>query len=244
MRGQVALVTGGGGGIGRAVAIKLAGAGARVLVADWAEEAARTVADEVSGFGEADWLFVDVGDRDSVEQMISHAFSRFGQLDIVVHCAGICETVSLLDISDEQWDRLMRVNLKGTFLVGQAALREMLRRRQGRIINIASIAGEVGGFYAGAHYAASKAGVICLTKSLAKAGAPHVKVNAVSPGPVDTGMTGGWPGEVKKKLVEGIPAGRFATAEDVAEAVLFLAGPSGDYMTGQVLRLNGGALML
>lgn len=243
--GKVALVTGAANGIGKNTALALAKAGAKVVAADLRADGAEATAREIAAAGkEALAIPVDVVDRRSVQSMVDRALEAFGQIDFLINCAGICQVVPFLDLTDDQWDRMLAVNLKGTFLVSQAVLREMIKRRAGKIVNIASLAGEVGGVVVGAHYAASKAGVISLTKSMAKLGAPYgINVNAVSPGPVETDMIKDWTPEARSKFTEDTPLGRFATPGDITGTIMFLVSNEASYITGQVLRVNGGALI-
>lgn len=243
--GKVALVTGAANGIGKNTALALGNAGAKVVAADVRADGAEATAREIAAAGrEAVGIAVDVADRRRVQSMVDRTIATFGQIDILVNCAGICQVVPFLDLREDQWDIMMDVNLKGTFLVSQAVLREMIKRREGKIVNIASLAGEVGGVVVGAHYAASKAGVISLIKSLAKVAAPYgITANAVSPGPVETDMIRDWTPEAKSKFKADTPLGRFATPEDITGAIMFLVSDAASYITGQVLRVNGGGLI-
>jgi len=255
LRGKVAVVTGGGGGIGRAICNALADEGAPVAVCDARMDAARAVADEVrSRGGIADaWLF-DVSNRAAVEKAVDAIEDAFGELDIWVNNAGISRIVPFLDCSDETWDLTLSVNLKGAFIGCQAAIRRMLPRKRGAVINMSSQSGKTGnGHYAA--YCASKFGVIGLTQSLAVEFARSgIRINAICPGVVFTSLWDGMvddyarkrnlqPQEVKPYMESKIPMGRLCTPEDVARAVIFLASDDAAYITGQSLNLSGGSVM-
>lgn len=243
---RVALVTGASQGIGSAIAKALARAGATVAINYYPDqvERARTVADEIRAFGR-DCMTVgaDVSSKDDVESMVAQVLERFGRLDILVNNAGITRDQILIKMKDEDWYNVLNTNLTGVFYCCRAALRAMLKSRWGRIINIASVVGITGN--AGqANYAASKAGVIGLTKSLAKEVARKgITVNAIAPGYIETEMTEKLPDRAKEELLRSIPLGRPGKPEDVAAAVVFLASEDADYITGQVLRIDGGMLL-
>lgn len=238
------IVTGGGSGIGRAAALSLSRQGHLVGIIDIEEERVRKVCDEISGESDdAMHLIGDVSRKDEVEEMFSRAHKAWGGLDGLINCAGISDRREPLELSEEEWDRLMAVNLKGTFLCCQAVLPSMIKRQRGRIVNIASSLAATGSFLM-AHYAASKGGVIALTKSLALGVARFgVTVNAVAPGAVDTPLVTRTP-EWNQELIQKTPLGRVAVPEDIVGAILFLIiGPSG-YITGQTLHVNGGNPMI
>ncbi|HVT72096.1 MAG TPA: SDR family NAD(P)-dependent oxidoreductase [Lacunisphaera sp.] len=241
--GRVAVVTGGAQGIGLAVCRTLHAAGADLVIADVSADRARASAAE---FRERPPLVVptDVSSASAVSDLFAATLARFGQVDIVVNSAGIYRKVPILDIEVADWDLVMAVNLRGTFLVGREAVRAMRPRQRGRIINVASIAGKVGHVTAGAHYSASKAGVISFTKTLAHQAAPFkINVNCVCPGPIATEMIGAWDPAVARAYAETIPWKEFGQAEDVANAVAFLASDRARYITGEILDVNGGLLM-
>jgi 3-oxoacyl-[acyl-carrier protein] reductase len=242
--GRVALVTGGSRGIGRATAELLARGGARVAVcartqAD-AEAAAQALRDEGR---EAIGLRVDVADAAQAEGAVRACTERFGRLDILVNNAGIRQDGLVLRMRDEEWDRVLAVNLKGAFHCIRAALRGMVRQRGGRIINVTSVVAARGN--AGqANYVSAKAGLIGLTKAVAlEVASRGISVNAVAPGFIETAMTADLGDEVRKGCLAQIPVGRFGRPEEVAWAIGFLASEAAGYLTGQVLHVNGGMWM-
>ena len=186
----------------------------------------------------------DVANESEVKQLFTQTLEHYGRLDVVVNTAAICRNIGILDITVDDWDSIVAVNLRGTFLVGREAFRVMKEQRSGRIIFFASAAAKIGGLAAGAHYSASKAGVICFTKSLALQAAPYkINVNAVCPGPIRTAMTVAWGDKVNREFVEKIPWKEYGEPEDVAAAVLFLASDGARYITGEILDVNGGLVM-
>jgi len=242
--GKVAVVTGAARGIGQAIAKKLAQEGADVAICDLQAEWLAETAGIVQGFGrKALPLAVDVGDSDAVNACISEVVKVFGKVDIMVNNAGITKDTLLVRMSDEDWDAVLRVNLKGTFLFSRAVAKHMMKQRSGAIINIASISGIIG--TAGqANYAASKAGVIALTKSTANELAGRgVRANAIAPGFISSKMTDALSEDVRKQYLSRIPLGRFGTVDDIANAVVFLASEQSSYLTGQTLNVNGGMVM-
>ncbi len=244
LTGKTALVTGAARGIGAAIATRLAEAGADVAVCDlkaeWLEETRAAI--EAAG-RRAFTYAVDVADSAAVDATVAAAFKDIGRLDILVNNAGITRDTLLMRMSDADWDAVLSVNLKGTFLFSRAVARPMMKQRTGSIVNIASIIGLIGN--AGqCNYAASKAGVIALTKSSAKElAARNIRVNAVAPGFIQSKMTDVLSDDVKGRMLDLIPLKRFGTPADVAEVVLFLAGDRSAYMTGQVLQVCGGMVM-
>lgn len=243
-KGKVAIVTGASRGIGRSIALALAAAGARIVAVDMILEGVEQLASEISAMGgEAIAVQGNVTVPADTELMIAKAVEAFGRVDILVNNAGITRDALLLRMKDEDWDAVLTVNLKGAFLCSRAAAKVMAKQRFGRIINIASIVGQMGN--AGqANYCASKAGLIGLTKSNARELAKrNVTVNAVAPGFIATEMTEVLPEKVKQELIAQIPLERLGSADDIAHAVLFLASERSGYITGQVLGVNGGMYM-
>jgi len=245
LAGQVALVTGGSRGIGRAIALRLAAAGATAVVnyrdnAPAAEETVRLIA---AAGGRACAARFDVGDAEAVRVGVQNIVDEHGRLDLLVNNAGLAVDALLLRLKEEDWERVLRTNLTGVFHCTKAAVRAMVRARYGRIVNLTSVVAEMGNAGQVA-YAAAKAGVIGFTKSLAReVAARGITVNAVAPGLVETDMTAGLDDRQRSFYTNVIPAGRIATPEDVAAAVAFLASPEAGYITGQVLHVNGGLYM-
>jgi 3-oxoacyl-[acyl-carrier protein] reductase len=239
-----ALVTGAGSGIGRETALKFSRAGAAVAVCDVVKEAADTVAAEIAGAGrQARAYAIDVSDFTAVQQLGELAATDLGGIDILVNNAGITRDNLLLRMSEEEFDRVLAVNLKGTFNFTKACFRGMMKNRWGRIINIASIIGQMGN--AGqANYAAAKAGIVGFTKSTARELASrNITVNAIAPGYIATAMTEKLGASARDAYIAGIPLKRVGTPEDVANVCLFLASDLAGYITGQVVRVDGGLLM-
>lgn len=244
LAGKVALVTGAAQGIGKAIALLLAQNGADVAVSDINLEKANDTAKEVQALGRKSLaLKVDVAKLDDVEKMVEAVLAQFGQIDILVNNAGIARDKLILRMTEEDWDAVLNINLKGTFNCTKAVVRHMSKQRSGKIVNIASVVGEMGNPGQG-NYAASKAGVIGFTKTIAREFAQRgINVNAIAPGYIETPMTDALPDKVKDELKRLIPMDRLGRPEDVAEAVLFLVSESANYITGQVLNVNGGIYM-
>ena len=242
LNGQVALVTGASRGIGRAVAERLAQEGVTVILNyvqnEAAAQEARTAIQTAGGHAQLSCF--DIAQPDAVSTAVKQITDQHGRIDILVNNAGLALDGLLLRIKEDDWERVMDVNLKGSFLCAKAVARTMVRQRAGRIINLTSVVAQTGN--AGqAAYSAAKAGVIGLTKTLAKELASRsITVNAVAPGFIETDMTGSLPEQVKTGYLSLIPAGRWGTTAEVAEVVAFLAGPLAGYITGQVINVNGG----
>lgn len=241
LKDKKALVTGGGRGIGRSIALALASEGADVAILDLDEAGARETAALVEKTGRAALAFaVDVSSFSEVEERVNKILDLWGGVDIVVNNAGITRDALLIRMRERDWDQVLAVNLKGAFNLSRAAARSMMKQRSGCVINIASIIGLMGN--AGqVNYAASKGGLIALTKSLAKETAARgIRVNAIAPGFIATEMTEKIPENIREEMIKAIPLGRMGLPEDVAGAVLFLASPAASYITGQVLVVDGG----
>jgi 3-oxoacyl-[acyl-carrier protein] reductase len=242
LAGKVALVTGGSRGIGRSIAEHLARAGARVAVVARAADRALAAAQELPGDGHRGYG-CDVADASAVDALVKQVETELGSLDVLVNNAGVTGDNLLLRLSDAEWDRVLETNLKGAFHTIRAATRGMMRRRDGRIINITSIVG-ITGNKGQANYAASKAGLIGLTKSVAKELASrNILCNAVAPGFIETEMTDALGADTRAALLTQIALGRLGTGDDVASVVRFLAGPGAAYITGQVLVVDGGMVI-
>jgi 3-oxoacyl-[acyl-carrier protein] reductase len=241
---KIAVVTGAAQGIGKVIAMHLVQKGASLVLCDinleMAKEAAREI--EEAG-GKCLALKSDVSNMQDAEKIIKEAVAHFGSLDILVNNAGITRDNVLIRMKEEQWDQVMAVNLKGTFNVTKAAIKVMMRKKSGKIVNIASITGLMGN--AGqANYSASKAGVIGFTKSIAREYADRgITVNAVAPGFIETAMTDAIPEREREELIRQIPVKKLGTPEDVANAVYFLVSEEASYITGQVIGVNGGLYM-
>lgn len=244
LENQVAVVTGAGRGIGRAIALKFAGAGANVVCVSRTLENARKVAAEIEGLGRRGWaLAVDVADAGAVKSAAETIMTDCGRVDILVNNAGVTRDGLLMRMSDEDWDTVMNTNLKGAFHFTREFFRGFAKQRAGRIINISSVVGLIGN-PGQCNYAASKAGLIGFTQSVARELASRgVTVNAIAPGFIETDMTSDLNAELKCNVLKAIPMGKFGAADDIAGAALFLAGPDGRYITGQTLTVDGGMVM-
>jgi len=248
LEGKIALVTGAGKdsrGIGHGIAVALAREGADVAVASHTLANALRVADAVQAMGRRSLaLEMDVSQAGSVEAGVAEVLNAFGRIDILVNNAGITRDALLVRMREEDWDAVLDVNLKGAFLCSRAVAKVMIKQRAGCIVNITSIMGLTGG--AGqANYSAAKAGLIGLTRSLARElGSRGIRVNAVAPGWIETAMTDSLPQTVREAILKQIPLGRLGRAEDVADAVVFLCSEESAYITGQVLTVDGGLVMI
>lgn len=243
--GKVTVITGAASGIGRQTAMLMGERGAAVVIADVQENMANNVVENLRAKGiSAQFIKTDMTNIDHIQALFSETISTYKQLDILINCAGIGRLTRVPDITPEEWDLVLAVNLKSLFFCSQEALRYMCESKTGKIINLASAAGKIGGIAVGAHYAASKAAIICLTKSLALYAAPfNVTVNCVCPGPTVTPLTNEWGEELNTDFANKIPLKRYGTPEEIAESICFLASDRADYITGETLDVNGGLVM-
>ncbi len=241
LMGKIAIVTGSARGIGRAIALALARRGADVVITDIDEEESRATSKEIIAAGRRSMAIrCDVSKREEVAALIEQTAKELGRLDIFVNNAGITRDTLLMRMTEDQWDLVLDINLKGTFFGCQAASKVMMKARAGKIVNIASITGLIGN--AGqANYSASKAGVIALTRTVAKELASrNIQVNAIAPGFIETEMTRELPEKAREAFLQNIPLKRPGTPEDVAHLVCFLCSPESDYITGQCITIDGG----
>lgn len=244
LNNKVAIVTGSAQGIGKAIALKLASAGANIVVTDTNAEGIEQTANEIKSLGcKTIAVRCNVADGKEVNELLKKTQEAFPTIDILVNNAGITRDNLLIRMDEKDWDLVLSVNLKGSFLVTKAVSPVMMRQRYGRIVNVASVVGLMGN--AGqVNYAASKGGLIAFTKSVAKElAARNITCNAVAPGFIETPMTGKLPEKVKESYIKAIPLNRFGSADDVANAILFLASEDSGYITGQVIGIDGGMFM-
>jgi 3-oxoacyl-[acyl-carrier protein] reductase len=241
---RVAIITGGAQGIGRAIGLLLAKNGARIVIADINDKQAEETAQEIALLGRKSLAVkVDVSNFSEAENLGKTVFDAFGQIDILVNNAGITRDGIFLRMKEEEWDAVIAINLKSVFNCSKAVIRYMGKQRGGKIISVASVVGQIGNI-GQANYAASKAGIIGFTKTLAREFASRgIMVNAVAPGFIETDMTRTLPEKVREGFISNIPLGRMGTPGEIAEAVLFLATDASNYITGQVINVNGGLYM-
>lgn len=239
LAGKRALVTGGAAGLGLAIATAMAGEGAKVAIWDWQIEAAGLPPDKFPITAK-----VDVSSGEMVSRAAAELLTQWGGLDILVNNAGICIPGTVEELTENDWDRVLDVNLKGTFLCSKAFAPAMKAQGAGKIINLGSISGKMGGIVAGSAYSASKAGIMCFTMSLARELSPFgINVNAMAPGVIATDMSKGLSKGDYTSYKQTIPLGRVGEAKEVAALALFLAGPDSDYLTGEIIDINGGQFM-
>ena len=244
-RGRVAIITGAARGIGKAIVLAFLREGAKVAIIDLDKERLEILKKEINKENkEAMTIFCDITKSSEVNGMVDQVRKRFGRIDILVNNAGIIRRGTIDTVTEEEWDRVIEVNLKGTFNCCKAVVETMKQQGYGKIINVSSIAGKMGDITSAPGYGPSKAGIDALTKTLARQLAPFgINVNAVSPHAIETEMSAQWSEERRKEIIASIPLGRLGKPEDVAEAVLFLASDEASFITGEILDVNGGALM-
>lgn len=244
LKDKVALITGGGRGIGRSIALLFAKEGADIVIWDVNMEEAQKTCSEIEVYGRKSLaLGVDVTSYPKVEEAVNKILDKFAKVDILVNNAGITKDNLLLRMTEADWDAVIAVNLKGTFNCIKAISRPMVKQRSGRVINIASIIGIIGN-PGQANYSASKAGIIALTKTTAKElSSRNINVNAIAPGFIQTDMTAKLPEELKQKMLAAIPLGKLGCPEDIAAGCLFLASEDANYITGQTIVIDGGMVM-
>ena len=245
-KGQVALVTGAQRGIGKAVAEAFAREDARVILNDACneEDLVKTANDLSTSEGQCLAMRADVSQSDQVQNMVSQVEKRFKRLDILVNNAGIIRRGSIETVTEQEWSRVIDVNLKGTFNCCKAAADVMIKQRSGKIVNVSSIAGKTGDITSAPGYGPSKAGIDSLTKTLARQLAAYgIHVNGVAPHAIETDMSAEWSPEKRRAIIDSIPLKRLGQPQDVANAVLFLASDKADFITGEIIDVNGGFLM-
>jgi len=246
LKDRVAIVTGGARGIGKAIVQTFVREGAKVALVDIEEikklEALKRETEKMGG--EVITISCDITKSSDVNEMVGKVQKAFGRVDILVNNAGIIRRGTIETVTEEDWDRVIEVNLKGTFNCSKAVVEIMKQQRYGKIVNVSSIAGKMGDITSAPGYGSSKAGMDALAKTLARQLAPYgINVNAVSPHAIETEMSAEWSAERRKGIIASIPLGRLGKPEDVAEAVLFLASDEASFITGEILDVNGGALM-
>lgn len=243
LKGKVAIVTGSAGGIGEATAFAVAKEDAEaVIVADLNADRGNEVAEKIRKETKAKCEFIktDISDSGEIRSLFKKTLDQFGRIDILINCAGICDTLPIEEIDEKQWDKMLRINLRGTYLCCREALILMKKMKYGKIVNVTSISGQIGGIATGIDYCTSKGGIITLTMSLAKIGGPYnITVNAVSPGFIDTEMTR----EFTHFNPETVPLRRIGRPDDVADVIVFLASDKSRYVTGAIVNVNGGVFM-
>lgn len=242
IEGKVGIVTGAASGMGRVASALFAREGARVICADVNAEGAAQVANDITGAGgTAAAVELDIADRRSCEDAVRRTVERFGRVDFLANFGGVWDGRNTAEIEEEHWDRIIDINLKGTFLICQSVTPVMIEQQYGRIVLIGSIAARVGGSMGGPHYAASKGGVNSLARAFARrVGQYNITVNSINPGPVESAMTAGWSPQVKAEFIKAIPLRRLGQPLDIASVALFLVSDLGNWITGETLEVNGG----
>jgi len=245
LKGRVAIITGAARGIGKAIGVTFVREGAKVAILDVDKEGLEILKNEIEKKrGEAISIVCDIAKTSEVKEMAEQVQKTFGRIDILVNNAGIIRRGTIETVTEEDWDRVIEVNLKGTFNCCKAVAGIMKKQSYGKIVNVSSIAGKMGDITSAPGYGPSKAGIDALTKTLARQLAPYgINVNAVSPHAIETEMSAQWSEERRKEIIASIPLGRLGKPEDVANAVLFLASDEASFITGEIFDVNGGALM-
>ncbi len=245
LKDRVAIITGAARGIGKAIALTFVRDGAKVALVDIDAKQLEALTNEIEERkGKSIFVVCDITKSPEVQAMVTRVKKAFGRIDILVNNAGIIRRGTIDTVTEEDWDRVIEVNLKGTFNCCKAAFETMKQQRYGKIVSISSISGKLGDITSAPGYGPSKAGIDALAKTLAKQLAPYgINVNVVSPHAIETEMSAQWSEEKRKEIISSIPLGRLGKPEEVAEAVLFLASESASFITGEILDVNGGALM-
>lgn len=245
-KGKVALITGGSRGIGKSCALKLASEGCDLVINYKSDmKAAEETANAAMKYGvKAVICKADVSKVSEITNLINFTMKQFGKIDILINSAGIAQIIDYSKITEADWDNMMELNVKGTFFTCQKVMEIMTKQQSGKIVNLASTAGQMGGFIVGVNYSVSKAGVICMTKSLSKVGIKNgININCVAPGLIDTDMTDAYPAETVAGMKSGIPIGRLGSADEVADSIVFLASDKASYFVGATLYVNGGTYL-
>jgi 3-oxoacyl-[acyl-carrier protein] reductase len=241
---KVVIITGSAGGIGKVTAEMFAKEGATLVLVDLNKDRLEALCRDLARDTTAISFAIDVSNEQQVKHVIQSTIGRFGKIDVLVNGAAICKMIPIVDIETAEWDKIMAVNLRSVFLFCREVIGHMKARKYGKIVNIGSAAGKIGGLAAGAHYAASKAGVMCFTKSLAlQAAAYKINVNSVCPGPTKTELTDVWGDKTNVEVASKIPFKEYGEPEDVANAIVFLSSDKAKYITGESLAVNGGLVM-
>lgn len=241
---RVCLVTGAMGGIGRSSAELLADRSALIVATDRDDRGSDGLISRLGGPERAVFVRADITEPAGIEKVVRRSLEGFGRIDVLVHCAGVSSLTRIPDLTADEWEKVFSINLKSVFFLTQRVLAHMVERRSGTVISIASAAAKIGGVAVGPHYSASKAGIICLTKSFALYGAPHgITANCVCPGPTETPMTDEWGEALNEDFAAKIPLKRYATPNEVAQTICFLASDEAGYITGETIDVNGGLVM-
>lgn len=245
-KNKIALITGGSRGIGKACALRLAQGGCNLVINYRSDErSAEETAEQARKFGVKALIFkADMSKVSEIDALVNYTVEQFGRIDVLINSAGIAQIIDYSKITESDWDNMMELNEKGTFFCCQKVIEVMIKQKSGKIVNLSSTAGSMGGFIVGVNYSVSKAGVICMTKALAKVAVKHgINVNCVAPGLIDTDMTTAYPAEIVANMKSGIPIGRLGSADEVADGIVFLASDKANYIVGTTLYINGGTYL-